>query len=231
MLVLSGLVSASGGDLEGTVASHEEALLLYRQTGDKQGATMCLVNLGLLALIQGDHTLSTARLRKVLRLSLESDDKLAFMYALWGLAGVAASLQQPAGAARLWGAAETVCETYGLHPSSLGISMTGYEARLARVREQLGGDAFEAEWEKGKAMTREEAVEYALAEEPQPATQPLTRREREIAELVAKGLTNRRISEELVISGRTVETHLRNIFKKLGIRSRAEVAARLKERH
>lgn len=224
MLVLSGLVSASGGDLEGTLTSHEEALALHRQTGDKQGATMCLVNLGLLALIQGDHTPATARLREVLHLSLESDDKLAFMYALWGLAGVAASLQRPARAARLWGAAQTVCETYGLHPSSLAISITGYEARLARVREQLGDDALETEWEKGKAMTREEAVECALAEESQPATQPLTRREREIAELVARGLTNRpdlRRAGDIGADGRDAPAqHLQEARHRLPHRSR-----------
>jgi DNA-binding NarL/FixJ family response regulator len=54
----------------------------------------------------------------------------------------------------------------------------------------------------------------------------LTRREREVAYLVACGLTNRQISEELFISKRTVEAHVRKILKKLGLRSRAQIAAR-----
>ena len=53
---------------------------------------------------------------------------------------------------------------------------------------------------------------------------PLTAREREIAELVAAGQTNREIAEQLVLSTRTIDAHLRNIYAKLGIRSRVELA-------
>jgi DNA-binding NarL/FixJ family response regulator len=52
---------------------------------------------------------------------------------------------------------------------------------------------------------------------------PLTAREREIAELVARGRTNREIAEELVLSPRTIEAHLRNIYGKLDVRSRVEL--------
>ena len=52
---------------------------------------------------------------------------------------------------------------------------------------------------------------------------PLTAREREIAELVAAGRTNREIAEQLVLSIRTIEAHLRNIYAKLGVRSRVEL--------
>jgi DNA-binding NarL/FixJ family response regulator len=89
----------------------------------------------------------------------------------------------------------------------------------------------------------EEAVEYALAaEEPSPSAsrmleQPsagrqvaaLTRREKEVAELVARDLTNRQIAKELVLSERTVENHVANILKKLGLRSRAQVTSRMAE--
>jgi DNA-binding NarL/FixJ family response regulator len=52
----------------------------------------------------------------------------------------------------------------------------------------------------------------------------LTAREREIADLVAAGRTNREIAAQLVLSTRTIEAHLRNIFAKLGVRSRVELA-------
>ena len=55
----------------------------------------------------------------------------------------------------------------------------------------------------------------------------LTEREREIALLVTAGRTNREIAEQLVLSTRTIEAHLRNIFGKLGVRSRVELTRAL----
>jgi DNA-binding NarL/FixJ family response regulator len=94
-----------------------------------------------------------------------------------------------------------------------------------------------------EAMTPERAKEYALSKgeerkppprllavveqhpPPDEPTQRLTRREREVALLVRRGLANRQIALELLISERTVHSHLRNILKKLGFRSRAGLAA------
>ena len=88
-------------------------------------------------------------------------------------------------------------------------------------------------------MTPEQAIEYALSEEEPPtkATMSeelpagnerpvaLTPREREVAMLVARELTNRRIAEELVISERTVATHVHKILVKLNLRSRLQIVA------
>jgi DNA-binding NarL/FixJ family response regulator/Tfp pilus assembly protein PilF len=63
-----------------------------------------------------------------------------------------------------------------------------------------------------------------------PGTSPLTAREREIAELIARGLSNRAIAAELVISPATAARHVANIFGKLGVTSRAQVAAWTAER-
>jgi DNA-binding NarL/FixJ family response regulator len=97
----------------------------------------------------------------------------------------------------------------------------------------------ETAYAEGRAMGLEEAVEYALlAEDPAPSTllppeQPpvgrqvaaLTRREKEVATLVARGLTNRQIASELFISERTVDHHVAKILKKLSLPSRERVAS------
>jgi non-specific serine/threonine protein kinase len=64
------------------------------------------------------------------------------------------------------------------------------------------------------------------------ARQPgLTRREKEVADLVSQGLTNRQIAGELMVSERTAENHVANILKKLGLHSREQVAASMSDRH
>lgn len=88
----------------------------------------------------------------------------------------------------------------------------------------------------GRALSLEDAVAFALsadeslaAEHPAavpagPARSPLTAREQEVAVLLARGLTNRQIAEELVISLHTAERHVENILDKLGCTSRTQVA-------
>jgi non-specific serine/threonine protein kinase len=73
-------------------------------------------------------------------------------------------------------------------------------------------------------MSRETAVRYVLGE-PAADPRPLTRRETQVAELVAAGLTNKQIADQLFISPRTADTHIDHIMGKLGFKSRAQIAA------
>jgi non-specific serine/threonine protein kinase len=112
---------------------------------------------------------------------------------------------------------------------------------MAAARVGLDEGSWEAAFAEGKLMPLEEAVEYALLGEEEstlstsPVPEPpstnelanLTRREVEVAALVGKGLTNRQIASELVLSERTVDHHVASILKKLGLRSREQVASRL----
>ena len=73
------------------------------------------------------------------------------------------------------------------------------------------------------------AAEALGAAEPRPAAvfvagSPLSEREFDVAQLIARGLTNRQIGQELIISERTVDTHVQNILSKLRLASRAQVA-------
>jgi DNA-binding CsgD family transcriptional regulator len=179
--------------------------------------------------------------REALRLGWKTDYKSNIQHSLHTLACVAASRGRPVEAARLWGAVEGMREAYGLHITPLGLSVSDYEGRLAAARSQLGEEAFAAAWAEGEAMPLERAIEYALSEEEDdhpaslavPEKQPpddgrterLTSREREVALLVERGLTNRQIASELSLSERTVENHVGRILKKLGFSSRARLAA------
>jgi predicted ATPase/DNA-binding SARP family transcriptional activator/DNA-binding CsgD family transcriptional regulator len=241
LLLFSGLVAISQGDLERGLALNEESLALFRQIGDIQGMGHCLNNLGIGAVLQADYNKASALLRENLRMARESDYKLAIQYSFLGLGYVAACREQPARAARLWGAVEAMGEAFGIGITPITRSHTNYDGYLASARSQLTETVWKAAWEEGRAMTLEQAIEYTLsAEEEQPATASmpeetpvvgyhqaaaLTPREREVAMLVAQEMTNRQIAQELSISERTVATHVHKILDKLNLRSRIQIYA------
>ena len=101
------------------------------------------------------------------------------------------------------------------------------QGAAAKCRSALGDERFEAALRRGRAMSLPEAITVArgqaLATRP-PGPKPLTRREREIAALVAQGLGNREIAEQLFLSKRTVDSHIEHIFTKLGFTSRTQLA-------
>jgi DNA-binding NarL/FixJ family response regulator len=76
-------------------------------------------------------------------------------------------------------------------------------------------------------MSWDQALDYALGDEDsalKAPSGPLSRREFEIARLVAEGMTNRQIADKLVIAERTAEGHVEHIRNKLGFHSRTEIA-------
>jgi non-specific serine/threonine protein kinase len=103
-----------------------------------------------------------------------------------------------------------------------------YERVVVIVRSVLGDRAVAA-LEAGKALPLEDAVRLGLEAFPATArsprdTRPLTTRERQVAALVAHGLSNRQIAARLVISTRTASNHVEHIFNKLGLRTRSQIA-------
>jgi len=101
----------------------------------------------------------------------------------------------------------------------------------ADTRRALGERAFTAAARQSGTMTFDDLLAYALGESATVAKRPtaddavLTRREQEIAELVAQGLSNREIAARLVIAQRTAEGHVEHILAKLNFTSRAQIAA------
>jgi DNA-binding NarL/FixJ family response regulator len=100
---------------------------------------------------------------------------------------------------------------------------------LEEARRRLGEPAYDVDWNQGRDLSLEQAVSLGLEEEnvePLVAVlHPLSAREQEVAQLVARGCTNREIAQQLVIAPRTADTHVGNILSKLNLHSRAELAA------
>jgi non-specific serine/threonine protein kinase len=243
LLLFSGLIAISGGDLEEAVPMHEEALSLFREVRDIQGMGHCLNNLAFVAILRSDYEGASALLRDNLQTAREADYKLFIQYSLLGLCIVAARQGHPIRAARLWGGVESMEEAYGIGITRIARSRTNYDFHLSTARSRLGEEAFEAARVEGRAMSPEEATEYALqpeptqmGEEPAPSAEPahpagLSDREVEVLGLVAKGMTNAQIAGELFISPRTVNAHLGSVYRKIGSSTRAEATRFASEHH
>jgi DNA-binding NarL/FixJ family response regulator len=106
-----------------------------------------------------------------------------------------------------------------------------YDEYLALAQVRLSEAEFQVEQAAGRAMSLEQAINFAqnLLLKPgiplQTGAKPgdLTERECEVVALVAQGKSNREIANELVLSRRTVEKHVGNILSKLGFTSRAQI--------
>ncbi|MEU6788417.1 LuxR C-terminal-related transcriptional regulator [Nonomuraea angiospora] len=219
----------SDGDLDAVRAAASQGVRLSREAGDLYSLGMMLLNLGSAMLMTGALDESKPLLAEALRLAHRIDDRVAQHCLLDALGCHAASSGRARLAARLLGAAETV-------RAGAGASRLPFLARLvARAEESataaLGEPGFKAGYEAGERLSRDAAIRLALGE-PAPAARtvpadagPLGKRESEVARLVADGLSNKRIAARLFISEHTVDSHVRNILNKLGVNSRAQIAA------
>ena len=237
-LINSGYTLLLEGDLEGAMALNQEAEDLRRKQRRGGGLQYALDNLGWAMLLRGEYDKARTQHEESLALCHDLGDKMVASWSLEGLACSASAKGDAERAARLFGAAEGLREAVGYQQASRDRSLR--EPYLAAARSLLDEAVWEKAFIEGRVMGMGEAVEYALSKEGKtdPPTPPspenpsagkalvaLTRREREVAKLVARGLTNRQIAEGIVLSERTVENHVRNILKKLNLSSRSEVAA------
>lgn len=214
------------GDLETARSASAEGAHRSREAGDLYSLGMMLLNLGAATLIGGGLDASRPPLTESLRIARRIDDRVA-QYLLLDLLGChAAGAGRPGLAARLLGAADTVQTTVGgsVLPYLAPLLAKAEEATRASV----GTSRFRVEFEAGQRLDRPAALDLALDEGTDaPATAPslLSKRQAEIANLVADGLSNKQIGARLLISEHTVDSHIRTILTKLGAGSRAQIAA------
>ena len=223
----------------------EESQALHKQTGDRRGIAWTLYGLGWIALAQGDYSTAHAQYEQCLAILRELDHKWFIALGLEGLACLASAQGQPAWAARLWGAAEMMREV--INASISPVILARYEPFIAAARTQLGEKTFTAAWAEGRTMPieallrpsdtvlslLESAVTQSTTIAKLPVTYPagLTIREVEVLRWVAMGLTDIQVAEKLILSSRTVSTHLRSIYNKLGVTSRSAATRFAVEHH
>jgi predicted ATPase/DNA-binding CsgD family transcriptional regulator len=232
-LCRQGSVTYHLGDYEKARELIEESLVKGRELGADLIIAICLARLGMIALHQGDAAQAEAFLIEGLARARTSGNKRWSRWYLVGLAEVA----------RLGGKAERAAILVGASEGAIGAAGVHYEPAIsaaierikANVRARLDEETFAKLSAEGRAMPLEEII--TLAGSPGRAARAattggqqanpddLTEREIEVLRLIAVGKSNLEIGQELVLSRRTVERHISNIYEKIGASGKVARAA------
>jgi len=224
-----GAVELQRGNIDKARPWVQRALDVAAEAEDDYGAVGAHYTFGWLEVLSGDR--EAARRRFIAALGLvENSDALSIAQQIEGIA-VAGTAADPRRAVTLFGGASKLrdeVETPVQLPWSIWLEPAMAVARAA-LPERIASKA----WDAGRAMSSAQLL--ALAREAPggaAAGSPggLSKREQEVARLVASGMTSRAIAERLFLSERTVESHLEHILTKLDFSSRTQVAGWVAER-
>jgi predicted ATPase/DNA-binding NarL/FixJ family response regulator len=220
-----GVLAVHRGDYRSALNILVECVAEARTHGDMWLYSAFLDSLAYAQLGLHDYDAAEASWKEVLPMVREDSDDLGMALGVQGLACVSSARHEDNRALRLAAAASRLTTTRSLGSDAWLLNQVMQAEQASRSR--IGTRKSEKAWTQGWAMTTEQAIDYALGESEAEAAVDagtLSRREQEVARLVAAGMTNREIGERLFISWRTVEGHVERIRNKLGVRSRMEVA-------
>ncbi len=215
----------------------DEALRRARAAGDARGTAIAAADLGRVLRAGAAPERAAQLYVESVQLLGALGDRRRLAASLLGLAAVALDLGEVEHAARLGGIAEGLTRTAGASPPP---GWTTARDQLRKALDVAAGDlvAVEAAWICGRSLESEEAMRAARSARHRPdrdhpdaqpaeldSRSPLSGREHEVAGLVAEGYSNSQIAERLTVSRRTADTHVQHILVKLGLHTRAQVAA------
>ncbi|WP_432143642.1 LuxR C-terminal-related transcriptional regulator [Streptomyces sp. bgisy084] len=219
-------------------AMAEQCLALCDAHDARWSRSYALWLLGLQHWLCGDTRRAIPLLQSGLRIVRSGRNLLGAAQCLEVLAWATAQDGRSEQAATLLGAAQTAWLSVGIALPGLGRLLHYHSECEARLRGFLGDSAYAAAAKRGTKLTLDQATDYALGEPPTTPTTPttptapipeapptpLTRRQRQVIELLAQGLTDKQIAAKLVLSPRTVEGHVYRLLAVLGFDSRTQIA-------
>lgn len=220
------------GDWSSAASYYRQGLEMAQSTGDKLMMINLLSSMGDTARCQQRNALACAQLKQSLHLAWEVGNHVALSMGMEALAWLCVQAGQPEHGVLLLGAAHNLREA--LQTPRAPVYQDAYVRDLAALRTAVGRQAFEECWAEGRSLLLKQVMALAVARvhisEPSPypreektASIPynLTARELDVLRLLAEGHADARIAKILVVSPRTINTHLRSIYAKLGVSSRS----------
>ncbi|WP_125727473.1 helix-turn-helix transcriptional regulator [Kibdelosporangium aridum] len=229
------MAAGLAGDTGQAMALLDECRNMCARLGERWVLSWALGNVGIAWWAAGNRQQALVCLCDALRVKRHVIDQFGYAVCVDLLSWVAAAEGDWTRAAVLQGAANKMWESIGTPLGGFAdLIDEGTEWRTG-TRGTLGERTYQTAAEHGAGMPTEEVIAYVLGEKPPtptagpaetPAATPgLTKREWEVATLIAQGLTNREIADRLVIAQRTAEGHVERILAKLGFTKRVQIVA------
>ena len=199
----------------------DASLVDFRRLGVRWRIAWSLCARAQVASRQGDHPVARVLCEEALIAANAVGDKLCASSCLEALAHAELAAGRAALAVRLFGAAVRLRDIAGA--AWPAFVEADFDEAIARAGSQLDESTFAAAWSTGCATNPEDAVRASRVPLPEPSRTSaavLTARETEVLRLVAADLTDVQVAEQLFLSPRTIHSHLRSIYRKLGVSSR-----------
>jgi non-specific serine/threonine protein kinase len=179
----------------------------------------------------GDPYEAVPLVQRSVRMELEMGDRWGTLWGVWLRACLASAMGDFALAATLFGGATTLSRRTKVTVARLLPFLRAQQHAERLARRELGDEQFDQHLAAGDALPEDELMTLVMQpvarmvpEQSRPRPGGLSARELEVAELVARGMKNREIADELNTAYRTVETQVRNIMTKLRVSRRVEIA-------